>query len=90
MTEWQPMDTAPKDGSWVLLSSDTDESSYYFTPFLEGPPLHVVTAHWRFGSWEHHYNDGIGHSINSPTGWMPLPERTGGEQGMSEKLSEKS
>jgi hypothetical protein len=72
------METAPKDGSWVLLSSDDDQNSYIYSPFIAETPLHVVTARWNFDAWDHHYNDGMGHNIDSPTGWMPLPEQNRG------------
>jgi hypothetical protein len=63
--QWRPIQTAPKDGSWILV----------FDPITEAPQRWVVS--WcEFegdpdgGSW-------IGTdlaTITEPTAWMPLPE----------------
>ena len=69
---WQPIETAPKDGRWLLVYCPDGSNSYN-----DDPPLFVTTAffdsEWRGGVWYHHYDDGVGHYLQ-PTHWMPLPE----------------
>ena len=61
LLEWRPIDTAPKDGSRVLLS--------------EGVLVHV--GRWRgnrsFGSWGLE-TPGLVVVKFDPTYWMPLPQ----------------
>jgi hypothetical protein len=61
MTEWQPIETAPKDGTEVLLFYETD--------------MAVGLFHFRRKLWVLGYpieiEDG---DIIFPTHWMPLPE----------------
>ncbi|KKM22878.1 hypothetical protein LCGC14_1620870 [marine sediment metagenome] len=59
--EWQPIETAPKDGTWVFL----------FVPG-HGP----ARARWSHNpgmadGWRSH---GTGRTITQGTHWMPLPE----------------
>lgn len=62
MSEWQPIETAPHDGSSILVC-DKDETFYW--------PRIVEWADWKPGWWdgEHSY------SINEFDFWQPLPER---------------
>lgn len=58
MTEWQPIETAPKDGTAIWVSA-----------VGVGEPVRTV-QHW-YGEWVNIYNgDSIGWE---PTHWMPLP-----------------
>ena len=75
---WQPIDTAPKDGTWVLLAGGTcvvDEGR---------PAKRPVTAQWsgfvnsrtgnRSGRWQFAwYDSGYYGTYSDPTHWMPLP-----------------
>jgi len=71
--EWQPMETAPKDGTKVLLiekatdyqSEDEDEYDYIFTGFYH-PGGEYGKPHWE--CWEY---EAFPHN---PIGWMPLPK----------------
>lgn len=63
--EWQPIETAPKDGKYYLL-------------YKNG---RINNARWRDGTWggegwcyEMAENIANGHTKNMPTHWMPLPE----------------
>ncbi|MGI9292383.1 MAG: DUF551 domain-containing protein [Pseudomonadales bacterium] len=61
MTDWQPIETAPKDGTWVLLGGC--EFGYI-----------IQTARWydwgvQGWEWGDYSNRGF-----KPTHWMPLPE----------------
>jgi hypothetical protein len=62
-SEWQPIETAPKDGTYILL-------------FIEDS---VISARWRIADWDvavlSSHGCGCCASGNSaPTHWMPLPE----------------
>jgi len=77
MSEWQPIETAPKDGTWVLLSGggiyygwdgDTIPTAVVgqYTDYLNGG---TTNPHWQF-AW---YDGGYYGEYASPTHWMPLP-----------------
>lgn len=71
MTEWQPIATAPKDGTWVLLTGG--EISYGWDS--DDQPRVVIGQFageegWHF-AW---YDSGFYGEYISPTHWMPLPE----------------
>ncbi len=71
---WQPIETAPKDGTWLLVYETNDSDGYQ-------PTIHVV--HWGIREW-----DGSGktwvtmalgpnpdtYDADRATHWMPLPE----------------
>lgn len=59
---WQPIETAPKDGSW-LLGYDRDAETY-------GGKTHKVIR-WKGGWWtQWSEHDGVCNA----THWMPLPQ----------------
>ncbi len=71
MTEWQPIETAPKDGSSILI--------VYICP-LDGPLVKEAqwwkrwytdetNQGWMLANLDEEYGDYI-----EPTHWMPLPE----------------
>lgn len=59
---WQPIETAPKDGSWVLVCAGRN----VWIAQWATPKTHADSSisGWRAG---HTYTDGVTH-------WMPLPE----------------
>lgn len=65
--DWQPIETAPKDGEWVLL----------FSPDSIEPQSFV--GQWRDddnpwgGSWWSDYPDAAYPIDSDPSHWMPLP-----------------
>jgi hypothetical protein len=73
--EWQPIKTAPRDGTWVLLYFDG-----WDTPSSEGQPTIYVGQwppedHWRHdGTWYVDWGDLTQYHIGPPTHWMPVPE----------------
>lgn len=85
MSEWQPIVTAPKDGSFVLLcGGDTEEDFYcYDSPPSDGK-RHVVakwanaedeSSYCRYSGWVYGFWDGMWFSsYENPTHWMSLPE----------------
>jgi len=59
MSEWQPIETAPKDGTMILVC-------------WAGSGMHPIVSRWllRSMAWTHPFNK----PVNPPTHWMPLPE----------------
>lgn len=76
---WQPIETAPKDGTWILLAGgecdeegpEGDQSnrivSGQWTNYLNGE---TTEWHWQF-AW---YDGGYSGEYIKPTLWMPIPE----------------
>lgn len=65
MTDWQPIDTAPKDGTDVLLFIP-DFANYPDSP-------RVVSALWGdCGWWQDNAAAGC-QTWGNPTHWQPLP-----------------
>lgn len=66
---WQPIETAPKDGTYVLLAGP---SGYM------GTPLRVEVCRYDFkyrplNPWQTYANDAFTDSGPPATHWMPLP-----------------
>lgn len=74
---WQPIETAPKDGTPILLAGGQDDEyhprcSERDKAFMTAP----VRAMWDGDSWLIGIADAgcRGISRENPTSWMPLPE----------------
>ena len=65
MSEWQPIETAPKDGSRFLAFHDGHVDFWHWQDFKDGGKAPVG---WR--NFVYVYPDGG----NIPSHWMPLPE----------------
>ena len=63
--EWQPIETAPKDGTQVLLLAKGPPECPRFQ--VQGAFIRRYTMPIR-GVWE-----SVGRTIETPTHWMPLP-----------------
>lgn len=80
MNNWQPIETAPKDGTWVFLcGGKTDDESAATIADLSRP----VVAQWStwlngqttYGRWQFCWFDGgYDGEYERPTHWQPLPE----------------
>ena len=83
--DWQPIETAPKDGTWVLitggdvtaafLSSDPHDLSggpvvvAYFDPAVNYGDDEKEEGGWLYAYWDSNWRS----SFEAPTHWMPLP-----------------
>jgi hypothetical protein len=77
--EWQPIETAPRDGTQILMYGGKPGYDYdgaiepvCFTAWWEQfrlPDRNGQTGMWRFCS----YDSGYYGEWENPTHWMPLP-----------------
>jgi len=69
--QWQPIETAPKDGTEVLVWCEHHGTAY----------LAIFENHFPNQGWfcADAYPDGWTELCVDPTHWMPLPEPPGGE-----------
>ena len=61
MADWQPIETAPKDGAWVFL--------YWRSMSLT---LYPLVAFWEGEDWQTVGDFGLVGG-DTPSHWMPLP-----------------
>lgn len=72
MSEWKPIESAPKDGTKILALC---QPTYYETG-KSMPFSYINVVWWRkrveddHNKWRHSLND----SVAQPTHWMPLPD----------------
>lgn len=68
---WQPIATAPRDGTFILVAGD---SGYTTTP-LRVEVCRWYPAYQPLNPWQNHSNDAFTDGGPEPTLWMPLPAR---------------
>lgn len=69
MSDWQPIETAPRDYTHILIW-DSDRAMvarWGYSDLFDREP-----KEWIYGDCSGEYNDY--QVIDSPTHWMPLPE----------------
>ena len=70
---WRPIETAPKDGTSVLIAGGT----YYYDAGISDQPYPfggVKVAYWDRDAWNGGYGSEYdGEYWHKPTVWMPLP-----------------
>lgn len=67
---WQPLETAPKDGTYVILAGPTGLST---TP-LRAEICRYDPTFWQLPcKWVNHQHDGFVKGGSEPTLWMPIP-----------------
>jgi hypothetical protein len=60
MSEWQPIETAPKDGTRIILGADLNvDPELWASWWIGGDDRWANTPDWMW--------------FTSPTHWMPLP-----------------
>lgn len=62
--DWQPIETAPKDGRYMLLM------------WPHWSPRHAIIGRWFCGEWDAIWRLEGDRDDPSPTHWMPLPDPT--------------
>ena len=67
MSEWQPIETAPKDGTKILVHGPMKEDPATATPHDR---TYTEVCPWYLGRWTVTWK--VGHG--EPTHWMPLPD----------------
>ena len=72
MTEWQTIETAPKDGTRVRLAHEQDKSSMKVDGIFQTIGQFNGRA-WELNSFFVIPGGRYGHMSYSPTHWMPLP-----------------
>lgn len=65
---WQPIESAPKDGTRVLIYGPSD-----FIPGGRG----ISLASWDYSTWVGDFHEEV-YAGEGPTHWMPLPEAPDG------------
>lgn len=72
---WQPIETAPKDGRWLLCAERQDDVGQSW-PYVSVArwdadyPCVEDSDEWAYGEWVASPNE----AVIDPTHWMPLPE----------------
>lgn len=65
MTEWQSIETAPRDGTRILVTGNLWNYSKCIREYIP------VTVYWYDGAWETSYPQK--RHAGEPSHWMPLP-----------------
>lgn len=68
MSEWQPIDTAPKDGSLILTWGPHHVGVARWLDYAREP--YLPDPSYRWAGWIDNYD---GEDIPEPTHWLPLP-----------------
>jgi len=73
---WQPIETAPRDGTWVRLaggkcdfSEESDNKGREVTGRWTTDLYHKPGGNWQFA----YYDEGFHGEYKNPTHWQPLP-----------------
>lgn len=75
MSNWQPIETAPKDGTRMVLFCERVVSRIHTGHWFSHEKQTDGVTSWRYSGW---WLDGFQHPFNQPpfepTHWMPLPD----------------
>lgn len=69
--EWQPIETAPRDGTVILLTYADDVLVGAWDAGESRYPWKYLDAEWRRGKGLVPFMNGL--ASHAPTHWMPLP-----------------
>ncbi len=73
MGEWQPIETAPKDGSWFVIWTHGEPEVGRYNPTMWTDYKPVGGGLFRAEEKEIYQWDGF-NNFDAATHWMPLPE----------------
>jgi hypothetical protein len=75
LAEWQPIETAPKDGRFVLVADPRLDQPVTIGAYYKAD-RDEQTGRFSAGSWDGWLSMDGDHlaSISHPTHWMPLPD----------------
>ena len=71
---WQPIETAPKDGTNILIYGN-------WTTDMKGAmneEKEILIAHWVYDEWFVEGSEMYAPTVTNATHWMPLPEPPNG------------
>ena len=74
MSEWQPIETAPKDGSYILIAGEGRVTIGFYHEDKGKTLIADAKPYWQDydrSYWDRFETDD---SWFAPTHWMPLPE----------------
>lgn len=79
-SEWQPIETAPKDGTWIIVfggyaADDDADRTFAIVQWSNYLNCGKTYPRWMF-AW---YDGGYYGRYYDPTHWMPLPPPPGDE-----------
>lgn len=75
VSDWRPIETAPRDGTWVLLACPKTQLELcvsmgsYYREEERAENGRFIGGEWTAPDW-----DGSVSGYLEPTHWMPLPE----------------
>lgn len=70
--QWQPIETAPKDGTVILVNNPI--KSYSNKKYYKYPVVMAWANRYITEGRESYYWKSFNHGYPKPTHWMPLPE----------------
>ena len=73
--QWKPIETAPKDGTPILLWGGEDSDAYYFLRHEQYLASAPCRAAWVLDCWLITLAEAgfVAVTYDNPTHWMPLP-----------------
>jgi hypothetical protein len=78
IANWQPIETAPKDGTWFLMTDGKRMLVAHWHKYNNTPEFMAMHPNAIQGRWlspqDHTELDIAAADLDEPTHWMPLPE----------------
>lgn len=68
MTDWRPIESAPRDGERIIVAKIAESGGIFDIPRRSPHVWFAVTASWNGRYW----TDGLERLVE-PTHWIPLP-----------------
>lgn len=71
---WRPIETAPKDGTWFLMTDGTQMLVAHWHVYPPNPQYPNALPGLWLSPQDHTHLDIAAAGLDPPTHWMPLPE----------------